>query len=49
MDQLKITLQYILPKHLISRLVGYLAAARLGFVSHALMKLFIRAYGINMA
>jgi phosphatidylserine decarboxylase len=30
-------------------LVGYLAAARLGFVSHALMKLFIRAYGINMA
>lgn len=49
MDQLKITLQYILPKHLISRLVGYLAAARLGFISHALMKLFIRAYGINMA
>ena len=49
MDQLKITLQYILPKHLMSRLVGYLAAARLGFVSHALMKLFIRAYGINMA
>lgn len=49
MDQLKIILQYILPKHLISRLVGYLAAARLGFISHALMKLFIRAYGINMA
>jgi len=49
MDQLKITLQYILPKHLISRLVGYLAAARLGFISHALIKLFIRAYGINMA
>jgi len=49
MDQLKITLQYILPKHLISRLVGFLAAARLGFISHALMKLFIRAYGINMA
>jgi phosphatidylserine decarboxylase len=49
MDQLKITLQYILPKHLISRLVGFLAAARLGFISHTLMKLFIRAYGINMA
>ena len=49
MDQLKITLQYLLPKHLLSRLVGYLAAARLGFVSHALIKLFIRAYGINMA
>lgn len=49
MDQLKITLQYILPKHLISRLVGYLAAAKLGFLSHALIKLFIKAYGINMA
>lgn len=49
MDQLKITLQYLLPKHLLSRLVGCLAAARLGFVSHALIKLFIRAYGINMA
>ncbi len=36
MDKLKITLQYLLPKHLISRLVGYLAAARLGFNSHAL-------------
>lgn len=49
MDKLKITLQYLLPKHLISRLIGYLAAARLGFVSHGLIKLFIRAYGINMA
>ncbi len=48
MDQLKITLQYILPKHLISRLVGYLAAAKLGLISHALIKLFIKAYGINM-
>ncbi len=49
MDQLKITLQYILPKHLISRLVGYLAAARLVFISHAPLKLFNRAYGINIA
>lgn len=49
MDKFKITLQYIMPKHLISRLVGLLAAARLGFVSHALIKLFIKSYGINMA
>lgn len=48
MDKVKITLQYIMPKHLISRLVGLLAAARLGAVSHALIKLFIKAYGINM-
>ena len=49
MDKVKITLQYIMPKHFISRLVGLLAAARLGFVSHALIKLFIKAYGINMS
>jgi len=48
MDKLKITLQYILPKHLISRLVGKLAAAKLGFISHALINLFIKAYNINM-
>lgn len=48
MDQVKIILQYILPKHLISRLVGYLAAARLGFFSHLLIKLFIKAYKIDM-
>lgn len=48
MDKVKITLQYLLPKHLISRLVGKLAAARLGFISHALISLFIKAYKINM-
>ncbi|MEE2001904.1 archaetidylserine decarboxylase [Alkalimonas sp. MEB108] len=48
MDQVKIILQYILPKHLISRLVGYLAAARLGFFSHLLIKLFIKAFKIDM-
>ena len=49
MDKVKIALQYAMPKHLLSRLVGYLAAARLGFVSHALINLFIKAYKINMA
>lgn len=49
MDKFKITLQYIMPKHLISRLVGLLAAARLGALTHALIKLFINSYGINMA
>lgn len=48
MDKFKITLQYLLPKHLLSRLVGYLAAAKLGFISHALISLFIKAYKINM-
>lgn len=48
MDKFKITLQYIMPKHLLSRLVGKLAAARLGWFSHCLIKLFIRAYRIDM-
>ena len=48
MDNLKITLQYLMPKHLISRLVGKLAAAKLGWFSHFLINRFINAYGINM-
>ena len=47
-DKLKIALQYVLPKHAISRLVGKLAAARAGFVTTSLIKLFIKAYKINM-
>ncbi|MDR6983196.1 phosphatidylserine decarboxylase [Rheinheimera pacifica] len=49
MDNLKITLQYLLPKHLISRLAGKLASAKLGWFSHFLINRFIKAYGINMA
>ena len=49
MDNFKITLQYLMPKHLISRLVGKLAAAKLGWFSHFLINRFIKAYGINMA
>jgi phosphatidylserine decarboxylase len=49
MDNLKITLQYLMPKHLISRLVGKLAAAKLGWFTHFLINRFIKAYGINMA
>ena len=31
LDNFKIGMQYLMPKHLISRLVGYLAQAKLGF------------------
>ncbi len=47
-DRIKITLQYIMPKHAISRLVGKLAAAKMGWLTTKLIKLFIDAYGINM-
>lgn len=49
MDNLKITLQYLMPKHLISRLAGKIAAARLGWFTHFLINRFIKAYGINMS
>lgn len=48
-DQLKVSLQYCLPKHLVSRLVGYLAAARLGFFTTSLIKLFIKQFKVDMS
>mgnify|MGYP000648263062 CR=1 FL=1 len=47
-DNLKIAFQYALPKHGVSKLVGFLARAKLGFVSTGLIKAFIKAYDINM-
>ncbi len=47
-DKIKITLQYIMPKHAISRLVGKLAAAKMGWLTTQLISLFIKAYDINM-
>ncbi len=49
MDKLKIALQYVMPKHLISRLVGKLAAAEAGWLTTSLIKGFIKQYGINMS
>ncbi|MCE9677606.1 archaetidylserine decarboxylase [Shewanella sp. AS1] len=49
MDKLKIALQYILPKHLLSRLVGKLAAAELGAVTTSVIKWFIKQYKIDMS
>ncbi|MDX1676570.1 archaetidylserine decarboxylase [Arsukibacterium sp.] len=49
MDKAKITLQYLMPKHLISRLAGRIAAAELGWFSHFLIKRFIKAYKIDMS
>lgn len=44
---LKISLQYVLPKHLLSRLVGKLAAAKMGGLTHGLIKLFIKQYNVK--
>jgi phosphatidylserine decarboxylase len=47
-DKIKIALQYAMPKHAISRLVGKLAAAKMGWLTTKLIDIFINAYGINM-
>lgn len=47
--QLKVKLQYLLPKHLLSRLIGKLAAARSGKLTTRLIALFIKHYQVNMA
>jgi len=48
-DRIKIALQYAMPKHAISRLVGKLAAAKMGWLTTKLIEIFIKTYDINMA
>lgn len=49
LDKIKIALQYIMPKHAISRLVGKFAAAEAGWLTTKFISVFIKAYDINMA
>jgi len=49
LDKVKIALQYMLPKHLLSRLVGKLAAAEAGALTTAAIKWFIKQYKIDMS
>lgn len=49
LDKFKITLQYAMPKHFLSRMVGKLAAAKAGWLTTSLIKLFIKQYKVNMA
>ncbi|PMJ91171.1 archaetidylserine decarboxylase [Vibrio sp. 10N.261.55.A7] len=48
MDKIKVELQHWLPKHALTRLVGKLASARLGSVSTAIIRGFIKQYKVNM-
>lgn len=48
-DKIKIALQYAMPKHAVSRLVGKLAAAKMGWLTTKLISMFINAYNINMS
>jgi len=49
LDWFKVNLQYILPKHLISRLIGKLASARAGALTTGLIKLFVKQYKVDMS
>ncbi len=49
MDKVKIALQYIMPKHLVSRLVGKLAAAKAGKITTIGIKWFINQYKVDMS
>jgi phosphatidylserine decarboxylase len=44
-----IGLQYLLPQHLLSRLVGSLAAARFGWLKRALIRAFLRHYPVDLS
>jgi phosphatidylserine decarboxylase len=48
-DRAFIGLQYRLPQHLLSRLVGSLARARIGWLRRALIGGFLRHYPVNLA
>jgi len=48
LDWLKVNLQYVTPKHLLSRLVGLLAAAEMGSVTTFFIKAFIKQYNVDM-
>ena len=49
LDKFKIAMQYAMPKHFISRVVGKLAAAKAGALTTTLIKLFIKQYKIDMS
>ena len=44
-----VALQHLLPQHLLSRLVGWIAASRVGLVRTALIRLFLRRYRVDLA
>ncbi|PKF50132.1 archaetidylserine decarboxylase [Enterovibrio nigricans] len=48
-NDFKIGLQYCMPKHLLTRLVGKLASAKAGFLTTAVIKWFTRQYKVEMS
>jgi len=49
MNRVKIALQYMMPKHALSRLAGKFASAKMGWLTTKAISAFIKAYDINMS
>ncbi|MCW8346321.1 archaetidylserine decarboxylase [Vibrio sp. ZSDZ65] len=48
MDKIKVGLQYWLPKHGLTRLVGKLASAKAGGLTTAIIRWFVKQYNVNL-
>ena len=48
MDKIKVGLQYWIPQHGLTRLVGKLASAKAGGLTTAIINWFIKQYKVNM-
>jgi phosphatidylserine decarboxylase len=48
-DRAFIGMQYLLPQHLLSRLVGWIAESRIGFVRAGLIRAFLSRYPVDLA
>ncbi|GAB2652731.1 archaetidylserine decarboxylase [Vibrio panuliri] len=49
MDKIKVRLQYWIPQHGLTRLVGKLASAKAGGLTTAIIRWFIKQYNVNMS
>ncbi len=47
-DRFKTLPQYLIPHHLLSRFVHHLTQLQLGFLTHWIIRLFIKVYGVDM-
>jgi phosphatidylserine decarboxylase len=48
MDRLFILLQHLVPQHLLSRLVGWLARSEIGWIKDSFIRIFARHFGVDM-
>ncbi|OUR69061.1 phosphatidylserine decarboxylase, partial [Bermanella sp. 47_1433_sub80_T6] len=47
-DSLFVMLQYVIPQHTFSRLVGWFASTEIGFIKDTFITKFAKKYQVNM-